>query len=76
MSSVNVTSTALVVVQRPGTWRDVRAAIVDRLHARGDAWALHNGLTVRRVGRTGRAYRDPRFALRSVETVEEVKACA
>lgn len=75
MTSVNVTSTALVVVQRPGTWRDVRAAIVDRLHARGDAWALRSGLTVRRVG-TSRIYRDPRFALRSVATVEEVKACA
>lgn len=75
MTSVYAPSTALVVVQRPGTWRDVRAAIVDRLHARGDAWALHNGLTVRRVG-TSRVYRDPRFNLLSVETVEEVKACA
>lgn len=76
MTSVNVTWTAPVVVQRPATWRDVLVSVADRLHARGDAWALHNGLTVRRVGRTGRAYRDPRFALRSVATVEEVKACA
>lgn len=73
MNSVNVTSAALVVVQRPGTWRDVRAAIVDRLHARGDAWALRSGLSVRRVG-TSRVYRDPRFNLRTVETREAATA--
>jgi hypothetical protein len=36
-------------------------AFGDIVHARGDAQAHASGLSVTRVGRAGRAYRDPRF---------------
>lgn len=69
MTSVNaahfITAPSRVAVARAM----VRAAIIaaaDQLHETEDAAAWRDGLTVRRVGLTGRAYRDPRFSTRRI----------
>lgn len=42
-------------------WHDVARAIADALHAGADRRAWADGLTVARVGLTGRQYRSPLF---------------
>ena len=54
------TRTATVAVRV----RSAIQAMADRIHSAPDRRAAAAGLTVTRVGLTGRAYRDPRFNTR------------
>lgn len=47
-------------------WRDIVRAVADLIHAGADRRAWDDGLTVSRVGLTGRSYRSPLFDQRAV----------